>query len=205
MEVRETFGETETDVNQNRNYVNNSHSGRFVESWHQHKPAGIQGLCFSWSGKLSFYSLAFLRISLLMGINSVGTILLISWVNTDDKVTVPKVKQEVSILASYPTVGILRALYLLECLTTELIILPANKPTALTMSKCFSLLPSVWQTKVINFEHFILMASQIEIDVAMAVIIGETTIGRAFKNRLIFWAYFGYVLKQQCRNGRQRK
>lgn len=105
MEVRETFGETETDVNQNRNDVNSSHLGRFVESWHQHKPAGIQGLCFSWSRKLSFYSLAFLRISLLMGINSVGTILLISWVNTDDKVTVPKAKQEVSILASYPTVG----------------------------------------------------------------------------------------------------
>lgn len=78
-----------------------------------------------------------------MGINSVGTILLISWINTDDKVTVPKAKQEVSILVSYPTVGILRALYLLECLTPELIILPANKPTALTVSKRFSLLPSV--------------------------------------------------------------
>lgn len=32
MEVRETFGETETDVNQTQNYVNNSHLGRFVES-----------------------------------------------------------------------------------------------------------------------------------------------------------------------------
>lgn len=30
MEVRETFGETETDVNQSLNYVNNSHLGCFV-------------------------------------------------------------------------------------------------------------------------------------------------------------------------------
>lgn len=41
------------------------------------------------------------------------------------------------------------------------------------------------------------MASQIETDVAMAVIVGEATIGRAFKNCLILCAYFGCVLKQQ--------
>lgn len=49
------------------------------------------------------------------------------------------------------------------------------------------------------------MASQIETDVAMAVIVGEATIGRAFKNCLILCAYFGCVLKQQCRNGKQRE
>jgi hypothetical protein len=49
------------------------------------------------------------------------------------------------------------------------------------------------------------MASQIQINVAMVVIIGETTVGRAFKNYLILWAYFGYVLKQQRGNDRKRK
>jgi len=49
------------------------------------------------------------------------------------------------------------------------------------------------------------MASQIQINVAMVAIIGEMTVGRALKNYLILWAYFGYVLKQQCGNDRKRE
>lgn len=40
------------------------------------------------------FSSVFLRISLLMGIYSVGIILLISWVNTYDKVTVSKANKK---------------------------------------------------------------------------------------------------------------
>ena len=49
------------------------------------------------------------------------------------------------------------------------------------------------------------MASQIQINVAMVVIIGETTVGGAFKNYLILWAYFGYGLKWQGWDDRERK